>query len=216
MRAWWAMTAAAAAEGSIARRCGLGRRASRAAPSRLRARRLRHPSFVDRQVCSPGPALGPLAPVLHTTHVLTRDAAPDLLHRQVVDGVTGDNGQPGRVGCPPARPPVRSSDSTTSREPNDNDHALEPGRDKDGERATARAGRVKQAEWVLRAKNQTGRASERGPSQPGTEPGWLVMAGLRVQPLQGPDRSGGSSPAPREPVPVPVRDKVGRGVSHLF
>ena len=92
----------------------------------------------------------PLCCTQHTS--LTRDAAPDLLHRQVADGVTGDNGQPGRVGCPPARPPVRSSDSTTSRELNDNDHAPEPGRDKDGERATARAGRVKQADRVERAK----------------------------------------------------------------
>ena len=101
--------------GSIARRCGLVCRASRAAPSRLQARRLRHPSFVDRQVCSPGPALGPLAPVLHTTHVLTRDAAPDLLHRQVVDGVMGDNGQPGRIGCPPARPTRQRAESRTTR-----------------------------------------------------------------------------------------------------
>ena len=202
MRAWWAMTAAAAAEGSIARRCGLGRRASRAAPSRLRARRLRHPSFVDRQVCSPGPALGPLAPVLHTTHVLTRDAAPDLLHRQVADGVTGDNGQPGRVGCPPARPPVRSSDSTTSREPNDNDHALEPGRDKD-ERATARAGRVK----------------PKGSSERRIELGGRVSGdrASRVPSARGPSRGGWSGPGLRDRVNVRTRPlELGPAVEEVY
>ena len=45
---------------SIARRCGSGRRARRAAPPRLRAHPHWRPSFFDLQVCSPSPALGPV------------------------------------------------------------------------------------------------------------------------------------------------------------
>ena len=106
-RVWRAMTPASAAEGSIARRCGPGLRASRAAPPRLRACPQRHPSCGQAAGAPALPCPRSVACVLPTmhAHMLTRDAAP-LLQRRC-DG-TGDNGRPAVRTT--ARPHDRPSD----------------------------------------------------------------------------------------------------------
>ena len=135
-------------------------------------------SSIDRCARPALPSVPPCTYAAHNTRPDARCRAGSVAS-QVSDGITGDNGQSGRVGRPPARPPVRSSDSTTSREPNDNDHALEPGRDKD-ERATARAGRVK----------------PKGSSERRIELGGRVSGdrASRVPSARGPSRGGWSGP----------------------
>ena len=92
-RVWRALTVASVAEGSIARRCGPGLRASRAAPPRLRACPQRHSSCGQAAGAPTQPCPRSVACVLPTmhAHMLTRDAAP--LWQRRCDG-TGDNGRP--------------------------------------------------------------------------------------------------------------------------
>ena len=155
------MTPASAAEGSIARRCGPGLRASRAAPPRLRACPQRHPSCGQAAGAPALPCPRSVACVLPTmhAHMLTRDAAPLLQRRcHSADGT----GRATTGVRPSARPHDRMIDRATGPAGVRADRpATVPRTSGRDARASKRAERAEQpSDRATRPGDPTGRATE--------------------------------------------------------